>query len=162
MIKIVQGDITKATENIIVHQVNCQGKMGSGVALSIKKAFPNAYNQYMELYNEESTTHVNTSHLLGHVQIVKVGEGPFSDKYVANLFGQEFYGTDGSRYTSYDALYNGLKFIYVNAKRAGKSVAIPYKIGSDRGGADWDIVRYMIDKIFHDYPVALYQYSEGK
>lgn len=37
MIKIIQGDLLEAKENIIAHQVNCKGVMGSGVAKQIKQ-----------------------------------------------------------------------------------------------------------------------------
>lgn len=30
--RVVIGDITEATEDLILHQVNCQNIMGSGVA----------------------------------------------------------------------------------------------------------------------------------
>ena len=36
---------------IIVHGVNCQGKMNSGVAKAIREAFPVVYEEYMKLYN---------------------------------------------------------------------------------------------------------------
>ncbi|WP_411668007.1 hypothetical protein [Bacillus subtilis] len=39
MIKIIQGDLLEAKENIIAHQVNCKGVMGSGIALQIKKKY---------------------------------------------------------------------------------------------------------------------------
>ena len=32
MIKIVDGSLLDATEDILCHQVNCQGNMGAGVA----------------------------------------------------------------------------------------------------------------------------------
>jgi O-acetyl-ADP-ribose deacetylase (regulator of RNase III) len=152
MIKVVQGDVTKATENIIVHQVNCQGKMGSGVALAVRKTFPKAYEEYMNLCHKVEEDEL----LLGHTQVVQVGE----DKYVANLFGQLYYGYDGKRYTSYDALYDGFSYIAKHAKRANKSVAMPYGIGCARGGADWNIVYKMMEQIFGDHEVTLYQYKE--
>ena len=37
MIKIINGDLFDTDANIICHQVNCKGKMGSGVALQVKK-----------------------------------------------------------------------------------------------------------------------------
>lgn len=46
MIKIVNRDIILANEQIIAHQVNCKGVMGSGVAKSIKTAYPEVYNEY--------------------------------------------------------------------------------------------------------------------
>jgi O-acetyl-ADP-ribose deacetylase (regulator of RNase III) len=36
MIKIVKGDLLSVNRGIIGHQVNCQGKMGSGVANKVK------------------------------------------------------------------------------------------------------------------------------
>ena len=38
---------------IIVHGVNCQGKMNSGVAKAIREAFPVVYEEYMKLYNNK-------------------------------------------------------------------------------------------------------------
>ena len=35
MIKTVYGNILDATEDIICHQVNCQGVMGAGVAMDL-------------------------------------------------------------------------------------------------------------------------------
>ena len=158
MIKVINGDITKAEENIIVHQVNCQAKMASGVAKSIRKAFPRAYTEYMSMFDKVE----DPEHLLGHAQIIQVDESVFSDKFIVNLFGQLNYGYDGQRYTSYDALWDGLSYVKTHAKRASKSVAIPYGIGSVRGGANWDVVYKMIETIFHDYDVTLYRYEEKK
>lgn len=154
MIKVVNGDITKATENMIVHQVNCQGKMGSGVALAIRKAFPRAYVDYKDVWIAANSP----EDLLGTVCISHISP----EKHVAHLFGQLYYGYDGKRYTSYDALYDGLISVREEAEKNGFSVAIPYGIGSARGGADWDIVYAMINKIFEGYDVTLYKYAEGK
>lgn len=40
------GDILKATENIICHQVNVDGVMGGGLALQIAKQYPEVEKQY--------------------------------------------------------------------------------------------------------------------
>ena len=32
--------------NIICHQVNCQGVMGSGIAKQVREKYPNVYNSY--------------------------------------------------------------------------------------------------------------------
>lgn len=149
MIKIIEGNLLDAEENIIVHQVNTHGVMGSGIALQVKNKYPAAYEEYEELcYREEVR-----EDLLGHIQVVKVED----NKYVANLFGQLDYGYDEKRYTSYEALYSGLEKIKSVSQKNELSVAIPYKIGSDRGGADWRVVYAMIESIFNDYPVTLYK-----
>jgi hypothetical protein len=46
MIKIIKGDIFSGTEDIICHQVNTFGVMGSGIALQIKKLYPDVYMAY--------------------------------------------------------------------------------------------------------------------
>lgn len=153
MIKIVEGDLLEAEEDVIVHQVNTRGVMGSGVALQVKKKHHVAYEEYVELCHKEE----DREDLLGHVQMVKVGD----NKYIANLFGQLSYGYDGKRHTSYDALYSGLEKIKRVAQSNRLTVAIPYRIGSDRGGADWKVVYAMIESIFHDHPVVLYKLKEA-
>lgn len=140
MIEVVKGNLLEAEEDILVHQVNCQSKMASGVALAIRKKYPIVYNDYMEFCNK----HSKKEDLLGKVLVSKVEE----DKFVANLFGQLNYGYDGKRYTSYDALYEGLSYIKEKAQQSNKSVAMPFKIGSDRGGASWYVVYAMIEDIF--------------
>ena len=46
MIQHLNQDLTTARQQVIVHQVNCQGRMGSGVAKAIKEKFPNVYTAY--------------------------------------------------------------------------------------------------------------------
>lgn len=152
IIKIIHGDLLEAEEDIIVHQVNCQGVMGSGVALQIKNKYPNVYNDYIRYTKNRK----GDKSLLGQV-LISMHKTEKECKYIAHLFGQLNYGYGGKRYTSYDALYDGLVFIKIKAKEHNKSVALPYKIGSDRGGADWDIVHKMIEKVFEDYEVSIYK-----
>ena len=43
-------DLLKIDNGIICHQVNAMGKMGAGIALSIRKKWPVVYNDYMIAY----------------------------------------------------------------------------------------------------------------
>ncbi len=63
VIKIIEGDLFCSDARIIAHQVNCQGKMGSGVALQVKRKYPNVYNEYMKVCSAD---------MLGKIQIVPV------------------------------------------------------------------------------------------
>lgn len=148
MIKIIIGDLLGAKEDIIVHQVNCQSKMNSGIAKQIREKYPQAYDDYMRVNDKPSK--------LGHVKLTMI-KNKDGCKYIANLFGQERYGYDGKRYTNYEAIYSGLEYIKNIAQKHNKSIAIPFKIGSDRGGADWRIIEKMIEVIFEDYEVTLYK-----
>lgn len=139
----------KADEDIIAHQVNCQRKMNSGVAKQIRNNFPKSYIGYME-----NTRGRAPKSLLGSAMFVKD-----NGKVVAHLFAQENYGYDGVRYTSYEALVKCLIKLKQVAKELNMSVAIPYKMGCDRGGADWNIVYKMIEDIFEDYEITLYKFG---
>ena len=46
------GNLLDVPKGIIVHGCNCQGVMGSGVALAIKKKWPEVYHVYAEEYEE--------------------------------------------------------------------------------------------------------------
>ena len=43
---IKEGNVFDSDADIICHQVNCQGVMGSGVAKEVRERFPNVYEQY--------------------------------------------------------------------------------------------------------------------
>ncbi|TXK72432.1 macro domain-containing protein [Paenibacillus sp. N3.4] len=150
-VKLVKGDLMRASEHIIGHQVNCQAVMGSGVAVQIKKLFPKVYEEYLQYCRDHK------EHLLGRCQIVGIING--ADKYVANLFGQQYFGADGKKYTNDDALRNALVQLYEFAKTNQLTVALPYKIGCDRGGGDWEKVSKMIQDIFTDVEVSLYEFT---
>jgi hypothetical protein len=40
------------------------------------------------------------------------------------------------------------------------SIAFPYKIGSDRGGASWDVIYAMICDVLGDRDVTIYKLEE--
>ena len=41
-----KGNLLDAQTDVIAHQVNCQGVMGSGVAKQIKEKWPDVFKQY--------------------------------------------------------------------------------------------------------------------
>ena len=45
-VKYVNGDIFDTDCDIIVHQTNCQGVMGHGIALQVKEKYPSVYERY--------------------------------------------------------------------------------------------------------------------
>ena len=150
MIKIVKGDLLTVEKGIIGHQVNCQGKMGSGVALQIKKKYPLAYQEYKSLVDEHSPE-VNgedlRKDLLGQVNGVKINE----NLYIANMFGQLNYGYDGKQYTNTEALFNCFKIVRKVSEQTGLPVYLPYMIGCYRGGGDWKLVEDYLLTAFKGY-----------
>jgi O-acetyl-ADP-ribose deacetylase (regulator of RNase III) len=121
MINEIYKDITTVTRGIVVHGVNGKKAMGSGVALAIKNKWPIIYDKYME---SDAT--------LGDADIIEVE----LLLYVANCYTQESYGSDGKRYAEPGAILTSLTEVYEFAE-VGLSVNLP-KIGSERGGLDWE------------------------
>lgn len=148
MIHEVKGNLLDTDCPYICHQTNCAGKMNSGVAKAIREKWPVVYEQYYILFR-------TSTQLLGHIQLVQVTE----NQTVINLFGQNSFGYDGKRYTSYDAFWTGLGEIrkYVPV---GSAIAFPKNIGSCRGGANWNVIKTMIAEALCDYEVYIYELEE--
>ena len=164
MINFVKQDITCSDANYICHQVNCMGKMNSGVAKAIREKWPIVFTQYMELYNQNTKNGCNT--LLGDIQIIDLNDykpdtWPKSP-VIINMFGQFDYGYDRKRYTSYDGFWSCLGYIKETVPK-GSKIAFPYKIGCDRGGANWDVIYTMINSVLScDYNVEICYLEEDE
>lgn len=155
MIRYIKGDITKSNCDIICHQVNCQGVMNSGVAKAIREKWPEVYEQYKDLCKKQEQTIC----LLGTMQPVEIQKNP--TRYVVNLFAQQYYGFHGVRFTDYEAFYNSIAYLSVQlASNPDKTIAFPYKIGCVRGGANWNIIKTMIEEVFVGRDVTFYYLSE--
>ena len=143
------GSLLDAQTDVIAHQVNCQGVMGSGVAKQIREKWDNVYTAYKAEY--DLFTDLNKP-LLGNCQLVQVND----HQHIANLFGQDKYGYDGKRYTSYDGIYDALTNLAFQMENNNMtSVAFPYHMSSDRGGADWIIISTMITSVFKHTDVTI-------
>ncbi len=149
MIKIIEGNILDAKEDVRCHQVNCQGVMGSGLALQIKNKYPEVYQYYIKICKEKPP-----QQLLGSIQYIECHDGYI----MANLFGQLKYGRD-KQHTDYDALRKCLQTLHDRVERYKESLAIPYGIGCGFGGGNWDIVYKIIEDIFTDYEVTIYKFN---
>lgn len=153
MIAIKDGDLLKAEEDILVHQVNCMGVMESGVAAQIKEKWPQVFIAYKDRVDKMVDIQMR-SRLLGEVLWVRTDDG----KWIANLFGQYKFGRENKCYTDYSALKRGFMEIAYNAKIKDESIAIPYKIGCGRGGGDWENVVFpMIEEVFSKNRVTIYK-----
>lgn len=144
---VIKKNLMLSNEKIIGHQVNCKGVMGRGVALDLKQTHFKVFQQYKDycLSNECGTI------LLGQTQFIEDG-----DKIFANLFGQYTYGTK-CKQTLPESFEKALINLYNYAKTNNYSVSIPYKIGCNLGGGDWEEIENIIIKVFHDYPIVLYK-----
>lgn len=74
------------------------------------------------------------------------------DIYVINAFTQYFYGYDGKKYVSYDAISD----IFKDLNEMGvKELAIP-KVGCGLAGGNWNIVESIIKEVAPDINITVY------
>lgn len=172
-INFVKQDLTTSDADYICHQVNCQGKMNSGVAKAIREKWPIVYKKYQEwqfsygawahAMANENPENLMISTMLGNILTVPLFDGQVEkQQYVINMAAQGYYGYDGKRYTSYDAFWGCLGHILETVPK-GSKVSFPYKIGSDRGGANWDVIYTMITAALgSDYDVEICYLNEDE
>ena len=164
MIKHIKCDIFKSGADIICHQVNCQGVMGSGIAKQVKEKYPIVYEKYKhhcDIYAPKA--------LLGVAQFVATAEKhgtPFLG--IFNLYAQEKFGYDGKQYTDYGALYKCFEklkeSIPKNPNNERYVVAIPYMMSCCRGGGDWELVYGFINDILGNdekFDILICEYNGG-
>ena len=160
MIKIIDGNLFDSKANFIVHQVNCQSVMGSGVAAQVAELFPNVEHEYLRYCKHCKKNKIN---MLGTVQYVpteawanvmcdtmkneRVEAYDKNYQYIVNLFGQDTFGM-GVQQTNLKAVKMGMMDIREKAEKIGATVAMPYMIGSFRGGADWNDMYKIIQNVF--------------
>jgi len=147
-----EGNLLTSREiGCCAHQANCQNTFGSGIARAIREMYPVAY----EADCSAARANVNT---LGRFSVgyIPVNNDISSISRIYNLYGQNLYGK-GTRQTNYDALYSALEGMADDLTENDMdlpvpSVGFPYKMGSFRGGGNWDIVSRLIEVAFDDYP----------
>ena len=146
----VKGDLIQAMKQgnvqCIAHQSNCFNTMGSGVALAIKNAFP-------EAYEADCKTIRGDEWKLGGFTMAATVDG-----YVFNLYGQYKYGKDGKQYTDYTAIESSLRNMACKLRTLGfaGTIGLP-KIGAGTGGGDWSIISQIIKEELGGWEVIIYE-----
>ena len=132
VIRFEQGNLLDY--EIFCHQVNCQGKMGAGLAKQIRSRYPIVYSDYMWFYNNGYAT-------LGR----NIYSHPAKNKWCVSMFAQDKYGRD-RRYTDYTAFKTCLKNLedIIKRNKIEQDIAFPYGIGCGLAGGDWNIVLGML------------------
>ena len=125
--KVIKGNLLNQKEGIILHQVNCRGVMGAGIAKQIRSLYPQHYIDYL-----------NSPQQLGNIVITRVSP----TLTIVGLFAQDGYGRY-KQYTDYNALAQCLNKV---AQLNVQPIYAPYKIGCGLGGGDWNIVKSLFEK----------------
>ena len=136
-----KGNLFGTNIRAIMHGCNTQGVMGSGVARIIRDEFPEAYSAYI-------AGSVASPLKLGQV-ITQTSNG----KYIINAMTQQFFGRDGKRYVSYDAVATVMRWVNDSGI---PQVAMPM-IGAGLGGGDWSVIEAIIESELKVVQPVVYQ-----
>ena len=148
MVKVKNGNLLEANEDILVHQVNVDGVMGGGVA----RQLANQYQGLEEFYSKYCKEKNNYYQFLSGTVLFYNDY----DKTIANIFSQ-FPNFE----TDYVEMRKCLEYVKHWAITNNLSIAMPYGIGCGIANGDWDKVYKIIEDVFNDYEVMLYR-LEGK
>ena len=150
---IVEGDLLKSDCTMIMHQANCFGKMGAGIAKQIAKEYPSVY-----LADINYDIPVGSRDRLGRWSGAFVTSNyTNTPQLIVNLYGQYNYGR--GLQTDYDALSWALATALVQTKSHTGKVGVPYGMGCRLAGGDWRIVSNILDDISGGQGLDIYAYK---
>lgn len=151
----IHGNLLDITNGIIIHGCNCKGSMGAGIALQIRRKWPDVYTNYKDFCLEYPT--------LGDIQVLISDERDAQEyPYISSLYKvvNPFF-TVGlnenliiiNAFTQYkpgpnadiDAIFAAFAKIRLVARATGMPVYFPL-IGCGIGGLDWKDVEPVIDQ----------------
>ncbi|WP_438280192.1 macro domain-containing protein [Pseudomonas alabamensis] len=148
MIEFVSGDFFDFDADIMINTVNCVGVMGTGVALTFKKRFPEMFDDYVEkcrlgiIRPGLPSVWLQTDMISKDIEIIN--------------FPTKKHWKNSSEYHYVD---DGLEWLsrYLEDK-SGKVVTLP-ALGCGHGGLDWSRVRSMIAEKLTNSPAHIYVFE---
>jgi O-acetyl-ADP-ribose deacetylase (regulator of RNase III) len=146
MLVIKNGDLLKAKEDYICHQVNPDGVMGGGIALAIARKYPKVLEEYKNFCDYFE---YNYRKLRGHIVAVNT-----DDATIYNCFTQ-----DPNFNTDYEALEEAFEYILMRCKAYNHTVAIPYKYGCGIANGKWEKVTEILERLSKEYEVDISVYK---
>lgn len=134
---IIDGDLLRAREQVIVNPVNCRGVMGAGLALAFKQRYPKMYRAYKQQCES------------GELKIGQLCLYTESQPWILNFPTKDHY-RQPSRLIY---IHQGLEHLISNWQRDGiESIAFP-KLGCGKGGLSWDEVGPLMAQTLAHLPI---------
>lgn len=154
MITTNVGDLLENVERgFIMHGCNAQGRMGSGIALAIRKRWPEVYTEYEKQYSK-GHTHFLTGKFLSELEMgtnIAVKVSP--EIVVINAITQRYYrghqmaSSDAQQFVDYTAIAKCFYDVIRIKKEYSHITPILHfpKIGAGLGNGDWETIRRLIE-----------------
>lgn len=152
--EIIKGNLLVAFANdqinVLGHCCNMQHLMGAGIAKQIKQNYPEAYIADGKWFTARYEQRDFQSLSIATFRTTKRNR-----KYVVNLYGQKEVGTF-KRQLNYGLLVKALNQL-ASITDADDVIGFPYGMGCGLAGGDWTIVQEIIESIFDNHQVKIYQ-----
>lgn len=138
-----KGDLLQTEVKHLIHGCNSKGVMGSGVAKVLREKYPQAYQDYNDVYNSYGLE-------LGAIIVSVQDDG----KIIHNAITQKDYGRRDDRvYVSYWAIAE----VFRKINQWGiKEIAMP-KIGAGLANGDWNVISAIIENTLIDTKPIVYE-----
>jgi O-acetyl-ADP-ribose deacetylase (regulator of RNase III) len=150
-IERVHGNLLDAEVDALVNPINTDGVMGKGLALQIKKAFPDVFSSYQRACKASEV-------VLGKMHVVS---RPSSPRFVINFPTKKSWRQP----SKLEYVEDGLRDLVRAVPQLGiRSIAVP-PLGCGLGGLDWTDVEPLIVRAFDELPlvrVVLFEPSGSK
>lgn len=150
--KTIQGDLIALAQagqfDVIAHGCNCFHTMGAGIALAIRRTFP-------EAYAADRRTPYGEGSKVGSISCATVATASGAPLTVVNAYTQHnFRGVHPL--VDYDGLRRAFQLI--RAQFAGQRIGYPL-IGAGLAGGDWATIAAIIDQELAGEDHTLVQYN---
>lgn len=142
--KIITGDLLSITSGVIVQQVNCQNAYGRGLSGIIAQKYPAVLSDYRASF--QGHTH---EEMFGQLRLIPIRG---TDIIVANSYSQFYYGNARKTHICYTDMNKLVSNLELLASQFEK-IYIPYLIGCDLAGGDWN---ELVKRISH-LPITVIQ-----
>ena len=142
MIRFRREDIYGTDAEVIAVVGNYNAYL-AGVSKALSVKYPEFKEGYINNCEEKK------AQLFGHAQLYEVKDVDYADRHIANLciIARDFNSKKYRVFT--DFLREALEeLVDEMRKRDMTTVAIPYGMGCNRGGADWDEVMGILEEVF--------------
>lgn len=152
--KEINGDLIALAKrgefDVIIHGCNCFNTMGAGIALQIKRHFPQAYRKDQE-------TRPGDKSKLGQYTCAEFVRTDGSTLTIINAYTQYKYGgkKDHADYGSIETAFRTIKSDF-----SGRRIGYP-KIGAGLAGGDWPKIKEVISRALEDENHTVVHYAPG-
>lgn len=150
------GNLVREAEaglfDVIAHGCNCHNQMGAGIALTIRKQWPQAYSA-------DTIAHTDGKAELGEISQCTVATKSGTQLTILNCYTQ--YDIGGRRPADYEAIALCFEQINEMFKGSDKRIGIPL-IGCGLAGGSWHVVKAMVEALLPDVNVTVILFPEDK